>query len=152
SNRNFGARWATLELVSSVGTVRCPITMEGSFHSQTFSKVIGALIGYVTKATAFTGNCSGGTASVEGESLPWHVQYGGFIGTLPVTFAPILNLINAKFRVNIGGAICTAQTTAAAPGVGIVSRNESNQATTLRADETRTIPLRGSFLCEIAGS
>jgi len=150
SNRNFRAVWTNLELQSAAGTVRCPLTLEGSFHYNTIAKRESALIGHVSRASVNNGACTNGHATIIQERLPWHVTYGGFTGTLPRITGVKLNLINATFRVEIGGLACTTQTTTANPAKGIVNLT-AGVAESLRADETAGIPLRGSFLCEIGG-
>src|SRR5438270_9952949 len=83
-NQNFRTVYTSLNFAEPsgfFGTISCRVTMEGSFHSATIAKVIGSLIGYVTRATAAT--CTGGGATINQPSLPWHVRYGGFTGTLP---------------------------------------------------------------------
>src|SRR5215207_9545753 len=70
SSSTYRLTWSTLELASAVGTIRCPVTIEGSFHSRTVWKVSGSLVGYVTRTAL--GACTGGTARVLTETLPWH--------------------------------------------------------------------------------
>jgi hypothetical protein len=153
SNRNFRIVWnpLTLESTAGIATIRCPVTMEGSFHSATIRKTIGALVGHVTRAFVNRSACAGGTATIHGETLPWHTQYGGFEGTLPNITGIRLNLVGATFEVEDGTALCTTRTTAAQPGVGIARVGAGGVITGLRADETRTIPLSGEFLCAFAG-
>lgn len=74
--------------------MRCQITLEGSFHSRTIVKSVGTLIGYITAARSKNESCTGGrmwlyngterlgVTTLE-TSLPWHVTYEGFAGTLP---------------------------------------------------------------------
>src|SRR6478672_705066 len=83
SNRSFRAVWLAIEAGPIDGIVTCRLTVEGSFHSATMSKVVGALVGHVTRATAGAGDCTGGTATVNREALPWHVRYRGFEEALP---------------------------------------------------------------------
>jgi hypothetical protein len=91
SERNFLIRWAPLTFASTAGSsIRCSLTLDGSFHSSTISKVTGSLIGYINAGTiaGTSGNgkeaiCTGGTATLLRETFPWHVQYDGFSGTLP---------------------------------------------------------------------
>src|SRR6185436_11338861 len=85
--RTFRATWTGLEFTSAslfgANTLRCPVTIEGSFHSATIQKRPGALIGHVTRATMFSARCTGGTFTVLQNTLPWHVTYEGFAGALP---------------------------------------------------------------------
>src|SRR5215208_4567018 len=99
SNRSIRTAFAPLTF-SGVGapTIRCNLTIEGSFHSSTISKAVNSLIGYITRATFDTRNCSedgGGPIRllVRQETIPWHIRYSGFIGTLP----------NVRARVQIVG-------------------------------------------------
>ncbi|HEX4805741.1 MAG TPA: hypothetical protein VFU94_07560 [Conexibacter sp.] len=114
------AIWSELEFRGGFGTVRCAVTLESSFHESTIRKVLGALIGYVTGATV--GTCAQGSATVLRETLPWHIQYGGFRGTLPEFTGVIERLIGASFRIRepIFRAECLARTEVNNPSIGIV--------------------------------
>jgi hypothetical protein len=85
SSQTIRATWTAMEFSSpSAGVlVRCPVTLEGSLHSRTIAKTAGSLMGYITRAVVAEASCSGGRARVRGETLPWHVTYQGFTGTLP---------------------------------------------------------------------
>ncbi len=154
TNQQIRAVWANLEFFNTVteGTVRCPVTLEGSFHSRTIVKVRGLLVGYVTRALVSNDVCTGGRATVLSETLPWHLTYNTFAGTLPNIGSVTLNLIRAGFIVNLGGNNCRAVTTTASPARGIV-RVAGTAVETLRADESAEIPLvngPGGILCGLA--
>jgi hypothetical protein len=87
SNARFRAVWAALNMGSFDNeiSIRCPITLEGSFHSATIRKTPGALMGAITKAVVNGAEppCTGGRLTILQESLPWHVTYASFRGTLP---------------------------------------------------------------------
>jgi len=89
SNRNFRITWATILFFTEGGNINprasCPVTLEGSFHSATIRKVPGELIGYITRAivNGVMPPCTEGTSAFLPASLPWHVTYEGFSGTLP---------------------------------------------------------------------
>jgi hypothetical protein len=87
SNPRFRAVWAALSLTSPESEIRvsCPVTLEGSFHSATIRKTRGALIGAITKAVIGGAEppCTGGRATMLQESLPWHLTWESFRGTLP---------------------------------------------------------------------
>lgn len=148
SNKNFRGAWRALRVAP--GEIECPITLEGSFHSNTISKVIGALAGYVSRATVANANCTGGHSTALQESLPWHVNYGGFEGSLPNITGLRIGLIGVALQLELSlfGAICLAKSTAERPVSGI-ARLTAGRITSLRADETRTIPLTGE--CAIFG-
>src|SRR5215218_2592066 len=94
SNQNLRLTFTSLEFEGSEITIRCQVTLEGSFHTRTIAKVAEALTGAVTKAIVKSETCTGGRgAAFNGvetyngtttpNTLPWHVQYKGFTGTLP---------------------------------------------------------------------
>jgi len=143
SNENIRVAWSSLEFVAegTGQTIRCGVTLEGTFHSRTIVKTLGSLIGYITRATVRR-PCTNGTAwayngvevdetraerPVFTNTLPWHLQYGGFTGTLPNITGLRLNLVGARFRVRapfFGSAInCDYTTSAATPAIGTASRN-----------------------------
>jgi hypothetical protein len=66
-----------------VGTAVCAVTLEGSYHSATIAKVTESLIGYITRAVIGGTHCIRGSATILQTSLPWHVRYESFTGTLP---------------------------------------------------------------------
>jgi len=148
-----------LTFLSTIGPpVTCPVTLEGTFHSQTITKTANLLIGSVTRAsvgtsTGSTAACVSGSATILTASLPWHVQYSSFGGILPNITEITLRLINASFQIN-NGNVCLFRTTSTEPGVGIA--DVTNPTTTrellfVRLDESRNITLReGAFGCSIA--
>lgn len=78
----FKVTYSPISFVPSFGsTGRCPVTLEGSFHSRTTTKTSGTLAGFITRASM--GTCESGRARWNTETLPWHVQYVSFEGTLP---------------------------------------------------------------------
>jgi hypothetical protein len=152
SNRNVRIAWNPLVL-SNTGlggiNLSCGVTMEGSFHSATIAKTVGALVGFVTRSTA--GGCTNGTATIDQTALPWHVRYGGFEGTLPTITGVTLNISGVRFIAERGGSTCATTTTVSQPGVGIARTGGGGVITGLRMDETRTIPLSREGLCSFAG-
>lgn len=89
SNSRFRMTWRNLKIYGEMGPmnppVECPVTLEGSFHSATIRKVVDALIGNVSRAivNGALPPCVGGRMTLLQETLPWHVTYGSFRGTLP---------------------------------------------------------------------
>jgi hypothetical protein len=99
------------------GSAVCQVTLEGSLHSRTIVKTRGLLIGYITSARL--GPCAVGAATILTETLPWHVQYDSFEGTLPTITSIRTNVIGAAFRVRTNtGENCLSRSTAANPAVG----------------------------------
>jgi hypothetical protein len=108
SSQTQRSTWSSYEFESEFGTIRCAITMEGSLHARTFAKVREALIGYVTRVRVQR-PCTGGTAwAHSGETnevlggtvsntLPWHIVYQGFEGTLPNITGIQVEVLNSGF-------------------------------------------------------
>jgi hypothetical protein len=147
SNQSFTATWTSLEFVEPIGliAIRCPVTIEGSFHSSTISKVLEQLIGYVTHGAVAETRCTGGSARILPESLPWHIRYNGFAGTLPAITRINLRLVGAAFLIQIplpeGMQRCLYKSTAASPFKGVVNRNTTTGAAENLEPETARVPL-----------
>ena len=124
SAETFRVRFATVEFMGGVvgANSRCPLTLEGSFHARTLSKVAGLLMGYVTRATL--GSCQGGLLIVLSETLPWHIQYRSFTGSLP--FILELNTYIVGMALLVRGEIfeaeCLIRSSAAEPVLGSYMR------------------------------
>jgi hypothetical protein len=81
SSQNFRGTFNDLEFrVGESTRDDCRVTLEGSLHARTIAKVAGALLGYITRVQ--TGQCNLGTTILT-STLPWHVRYESFSGTLP---------------------------------------------------------------------
>jgi hypothetical protein len=151
SNRNFRVTWGEVEFSnpSGFGTVRCPMTLEGSFHSQTISKVEKALIGYVNRATFRETACTGGPETVNQASLPWHLTYNGFRGILPRinSIRLLVNQLEIRIREPFGW-ICNARAEANHEARGEIILNTNGEATNLVPDPGPQIPVTGCFATE----
>ena len=170
SARTFRASWTELAFSGGGSTITCPVTLEGSFHSFTITKTTGALVGYVTRASVNgeSRSCTGGTATIRQERLPWHIRYRGFTGTLPRISAINLGLIGLSYRVRNSSSVeCNVTSEASHPEVVSIALSEEQVAEDLTPDPTARIPLEegicalsgeGSFedesetLCEVPGS
>lgn len=97
SGQTISATWTEAALTGGFGTVSCPMTMEGSMHTRTTTKTAGALIGYITRASV--GRCRIGSASVLATTLPWHVRYEAFTGTLPNISGIRTDIIGAQWTI-----------------------------------------------------
>lgn len=148
----FRVVWAPMRFTVSSFSVSCNLTLEGSLHSRTLAKVERALVGYVTRASV--ASCTGGNATLLTETLPWHIQYGSFAGTLPNITSVSLRVIGASVRVSFrefSELACLARTETNSPGVLIASRNELGYISSMRLDETAGISMSGEGGCAILG-
>jgi hypothetical protein len=119
SSQQFRITWRVLEL-GSESLIRCAATMEGSFANRTIAKVARTLIGAITRASFKQESCTGGTVAafngVEGynggtasNTLPWHVTYESFAGSLPNITAVNVLLGRFRFGTRDGLGVCTGQ-------------------------------------------
>jgi hypothetical protein len=152
SNKEFRIVWSSLTFSESGGglPITCHVTLEGSFHERTFAKTPGALSAFITSATI--GVCQEGNATILGASLPWHVTYQSFSGTLPSITGVRYALIGAAFQVEPGlGILCLARTTVTSPAAGNARRDANGRITSLGTDSTLAIPVTGSPECPRSG-
>jgi hypothetical protein len=127
SNQSISAMWSTVTFTGPFGATRCHVTLEGTLHSATMVKTVGSLIGYITRA--ILNICEAGAATILTETLPWHIRYSGFQGTLPEITSLIVHVIGGAFRIREpGGITCLATTTAAQPGIGTFHRSLGSHA------------------------
>lgn len=113
----------SLEFAGVFGTARCAVTVEGSFHDRTTTKVADRLVGYITRVTL--GECPTGSATVLTETLPWHVRYAA--SPAPATQATIVG-VATRIR-ETGGVGCLARTTAEQPATMRFTREASGAIT-----------------------
>jgi hypothetical protein len=147
SSQNIRAVWTGLEYEAGV-TVRCPVTVEGSFHSSTISKTAGALIGYISRAIIGEASCSGGRARTLTENLPWHIRYASFEGTLPNITRVNLNVIGIRFLLLatfpiIGSVSCLYVTEASHPATMSPVRENGGAITSVAAGGS----INGTGIC-----
>lgn len=138
SSQTMRVTWTRAEFIGGFGTVACAFTVEGSMHTRTTTKTAGALVGFVTRASV--GPCPTGSATVLTVTLPWHVQYAGFTGTLPTIGSVIENIIGASWQIRepTFGITCLVRSTALSP----------NTATfTLASGSVTRVTLGGSIPC-----
>ena len=145
SDSSWRTTWSQIEVLGGVSAVRCALTLEGSFHSRTIEKIRGLLVGYVTSASI--GSCSAGSATVLTATLPWHLRYREFEGTLPTITGVSLDLVGASFqgREPTFGVTCLFRTTSEAPLTMRAITGEPDEEgifpiTGVRSVETTTIP------------
>jgi hypothetical protein len=115
NTRGWRATWSGLTVRSPFFTTTCPLTLEGSFHTNTFSKTRSALLGYVTEARG--GSCAAllSISPLRG-SLPWHLQYEAFTGTLPNIATARLKIIGFELLIReSSGITCLVRSTEASP-------------------------------------
>ncbi len=153
SNQNVRAVWSALRFIVGGNTISCHVTLEGSFVEATAAKVVGSLFGRVTRAAVNT--CTGGSATILNATLPWHIVYRGFSGTLPRIRTVQFGILGVSFEIQPSGSLaCLAATEANHPATGNVVLEESGSGTVteLVTLVEAEIPLRGGGgLCAFGG-
>lgn len=147
SNQNIRATWARLEF-SAVGVIlRCQVTLEGSFHTRTIAKVARSLVGAITKARIKQETCTNGiVASFDGveryngattpNTLPWHLTYERFAGTLPNITEVIFLFARFRFGSRDASALCTGQYGTAEDNISLkATRNGGGVITAIEPSE-----------------
>lgn len=153
SNRQIRASWERVEFIAEQGFGglygnNCQITLEGSFHSSTLRKIIGALVGYLTRASV--GTCEIREIVVTALDLPWHVRYRGYTGTLPTITGLAIEVVGMSWEFFVAGALrCLHRTTALNPAVGTIAVR-AGVLGGLTWNEARRIPRAETFQCPYA--
>lgn len=143
SSQQFRATWAPVSFQISAGVMRCNVTLEGSLHSRTLAKVSGALVGHISRASI--GSCVGGELRPLPESLPWHVRYSSFSGTLPRISTVRFGIVGFTLWFNhLFGIRCLYRSTAGEPLHGTWRRAEFQEFPEFEIPER--ITLEGSLL------
>jgi hypothetical protein len=137
SNQNLRATFRSVEYGGGFGTSKCDVTIEGSFHQRTIAKVLRALTGYITRAI-IQKPCLVGDATILTATLPWHVTYAGFSGTLPDITAISANVVGAAFGAiePAFGFACLSRSTAESPQTVTFNREAGGAITTALAGGT----------------
>jgi hypothetical protein len=140
SSETLRATWAGFSLKEPIfgitASFACSLNLEGSLHGRTIAKSNYNLIGYITRA-AFSPptQCAGGEASVLAETLPWHIRYQSFAGTLPDIRSIAVLVSRASFRLRINGlpgvsCLFTTRETLAEHGLITFNRNTTTRELT----------------------
>ena len=153
SEQSFTETWASLTLEAAGSTVRCPVTLRGSFASSTIVKVHSMLIARYGEGRV--GSCTGGSVTLLTETLPWHKTFEHFFGRLPRVTGIGQLIVQYTARITIeGGISCLMATTTSEPGALTANVNEAGEVTSTTLDESVVIDLAdvGGFLCDdVAG-
>jgi len=142
--------WPRLEFNDETGTARatCPVTLQGSFHSSTMRKTVGAVLGYVNGHE--TGRCSFGEAEFErGISGVWSIQYVGFTGTLPSLSGFTVKIVGVKYWFTaFNNEICTYYEAGSEQVKGTFQIEERARITGFALDTMVFLPKTGlQFFC-----
>jgi hypothetical protein len=160
TDNTFRQIWRPLSFAGGGLNIACNVTLEGSFHYNTFVKALRSLVGYVTRAAVeHTTGCAGsGEAWADNgvenaglgpiaNTLPWHITYEGFEGTLPI-IEGIRLLLRPRFTLVTAGVLCRYEGNAQ----GVVKLTRTQVLQGIVPDENVAIPkASGGFLCPTSG-
>ena len=146
SEQRVTSLWTLLRISGGFGTVECEVKLSRSFHTRTFTKSVGSLIGYITEGTVL--RCRNGGATVNQASLPYHLRYGGFTGTLPNITGQreIFSALEWAIREPTFGIICTVRRSeSGTTGVTYAVSSGTITSTTVSSEGTRCEGVAGTF-------
>jgi len=150
SERNFRDVFAAFTLFDQATTINieCPLTLEGSFHSSTYAKVLAALIGHITRAVANHPACSGGMLTALIDNLPWAYGYQGFEGSLPSLPGWWIAIRGIGVRAELGfGVVCDYQASSSPPSLRIQREARGGQTVTSWVRGTAIPLVEGGISC-----
>ena len=149
SSQTIRVTFGRLEFLG-FATVRCPVTLEGSFHARTMAKVERALVGAATASVVNQAACTGGTVSAfngteryngttSPNTLPWHLQYESFRTEVGLPNIEAIRIILTRLRVGVTvPGICTGQFGSATDAITFeVNRDGGGNVTTISPIEGR---------------
>ena len=139
--------WLPFTIGSSALAINlgCNITLSGSFHSSTFAKTTGALIGHITRAAIEP--CIFGAATILLNSLSWNRRFGRWTSSLPRISTVTTSVVGLSIRIDPDGIVpaCLFRTTTENPAVFIDNIDAEGNVTGTTADPTAQIPLSEGF-------
>jgi hypothetical protein len=161
-DQRFTAAWTPISFIALGGLIqiRCNVTLRGSFHTRTSAKMRGSLAGYVTSAT-ITRPCTGGEVWILNgterptNTLPWHIIYDSFRGTLPLITGIRTALVGSSWLIIAGGNQCLYNSTSASPAFGVINiTSGTGVATGVTAENESRIPLNATLagICPASAS
>ncbi|MGN6190102.1 MAG: hypothetical protein ACTHOE_14500 [Conexibacter sp.] len=150
SSQTWRTTFPNVEYTGAFNAVRCALTLEGTLHSRNVAKTAGALIGYVTRAS-HAAACGAGSAIVLAETLPWHLRYRSFTGTLPNITSVGLDIVEYAVSLREAlGIFCSIRSNATEPVTLTLSREGGGALTSARIGGT--LPSSCGFNITLAGT
>ena len=125
TSQSFRVTWSSITFRGPVGSITCPMTLEGTLHERTMAKTANNLLGYITRATLPSANCTRGSATLLPATLPWHVRYSRFTGTLPDLESLNVKVVGMGIQVPGPFSPCLFRSEATNPVILEMSRERS---------------------------
>lgn len=141
NERAFRVFWPRFEVaLQSEGeprVARCPVTLDGSFHSSTFATTRSASVGNLTRWSV--GTCTGGNLTILTMTLPWSLD---FVRAAGVPLVVTMSYVNFSMQLSAGGLTCLTRATVGEPARGLWRVNETSRVT-VDGDESINLPVTG---------
>jgi hypothetical protein len=151
SNSSIRMTWARLEFRTERTTSKCEVTLEGSFHSRTMQKVRETLIGLLTRADVTS--CEGGRVTFLTGTLPWHMRYRSFSGTLPAFTGVAINNVGMAWLMEpMPGISCLYRATEGQPALTEASVSARGEVLGISESASANIPLFAGTFCPPASA
>jgi hypothetical protein len=131
------ATWTRMDMSGIFGTVECEVILGGPLHSTIINKIPNFLIGRIDRALVT--RCARGAATVLVETLPWHITYSSFSGTLPNISSFSTHVAGASFSIEVFGFTCLFRST-----VSLAFGRETAAGRIVSASVGGTVPCGGS--------
>ncbi len=145
----FRIVWTPVRFSSGEASVSCNATLSGSFNSSSIAKITNLRIGNVTRASL--SSCTGGSATLLGETLPWPISFEAFIGRLPEIVGVTILFRGHRITISPTGFPRCLANTEEPSALGTMNLETGGTVTGLRLDETVEFPLTGEGgLCAFA--
>ncbi len=155
NTQTFTMDFTAINFEASGIEVSCRVILEASLHSATLAKTRGLLVGQVVSGVSFPEECEGTEGAEPGEldeTLPWHITYNSFTGTLPNITGIAFDVVGASFSVTVLGVSCLFRSTTESP-LRIVANVRSGAIATADIDDTFAIlKSSGSVFCPRSGT
>jgi hypothetical protein len=134
--------------IEGIATASCNITLDGSFHSRTFTKARAVM---ARSNLRFSGvSCTGTAVTLLPEALPWELVYDSFSGTLPSISQLNWLLRSVAFRIEDEfGGICLYWAQMRAPIPSSMRLGAGGTAGELVASTTSISRWTGPPACEL---
>ncbi|HEV7774720.1 MAG TPA: hypothetical protein VGO48_15675 [Conexibacter sp.] len=138
SSLTLDATYARMDIRGGLGTVECEVITNETLHTRAITKTRLLLMGYITAANV--NRCARGGATFLRETLPWHVRYDSFTGTLPNITGLAKRVIGVSERITepVFRISCLFRTTPETPFI---------QTTNLTGGTITTLVVGGSIAC-----
>ena len=149
SGTTINATWTTMRFSGGIGTWECEVILNGTLDSRSLTKTSGTLMGFITAGSV--NRCARGGETILRETLPWHIRYVSFAGTLPAISSIRTIALGFSFRIRepTFGIECLSRSRVEEPAGLVYNLNGSGVMTSATVGGTIRC---GSFTGTLSGT